>query len=206
MTKKKITRTVWILSWVSLLTDIASEMLYPVLPVYLQSIGFSIVLIGILEGLAEATAGLSKGYFGQLSDARGKRTPFVRWGYFLSALSKPMMAVFAWPWWVFSARTLDRLGKGIRTGARDALLSAEATPSTKGTIFGFHRAIDTVGAATGPLIALCFLYFYPDNYKILFYLAFIPGLLSILTTLLLKEDKTRSNQNHQNTFELLWGR
>src|SRR5215475_13549535 len=95
-----LTRTVWILSIISLLTDVASEMLYPVLPIYLRSIGFSALLIGTLEGLAEATAGLSKGYFGQLSDQTGKRAPFVRLGYAFSALSKPMMAVFVYPLWI----------------------------------------------------------------------------------------------------------
>ena len=126
---------------VSLFTDTASEMLYPIMPIYLKSIGFSIVLIGILEGIAEATAGLSKGYFGKLSDTSGRRVPFVQLGYAFSAISKPMMAIFIFPLWIFFARTLDRFGKGIRTGARDAMLSEEATPSTKGKIFGFHRPV-----------------------------------------------------------------
>ena len=117
------------LSIVSLFTDMASEMLYPVLPIYLQTIGFSILLIGILEGIAEATSGLSKGYFGQLSDSKAKRSPFVQIGYAFSAISKPMMAFFVYPLWILFARTLDRFGKGIRTGARDALLSDEATPA-----------------------------------------------------------------------------
>src|ERR1700681_2107159 len=107
---KYLTRTVWTLSFISLFTDIASEMLYPVMPLYLKSIGFSVLLIGILEGIAEATAGLSKGYFGKLSDDTGKRAPFVRLGYALSALSKPMMAAFIYPLWIFFARTVDRLG------------------------------------------------------------------------------------------------
>jgi len=106
---KYLTRTIWILSLVSLFTDIASEMLYPVMPIYLKSIGFTVVLIGVLEGLAEATAGLSKGYFGKLSDEKGKRVPFIRIGYGLSAISKPLMAVCIYPLWVFFARTLDRL-------------------------------------------------------------------------------------------------
>lgn len=184
---RKISRTVWILSLVSLFTDVSSEMLYPVMPLYLKSIGFSIVLIGVLEGFAEATAGLSKGYFGKLSDVQGKRLPFVQLGYFFSAISKPMMALFTWPLWVFSARTLDRLGKGVRTGARDALLSAEATPQTRATIFGFHRSMDTLGAAIGPLLALAFLYFYPGSYRTLFFLAFIPGLIGVFTTFWIKE-------------------
>lgn len=190
-----ITRNVWILSLVSLFTDMASELLYPVMPVYLKSIGFSIVLIGVLEGFAEATAGLSKGYFGNLSDAVGRRLPFVQIGYSLSAISKPMMAVFAYPWWIFFARTLDRLGKGIRSGARDALLSDEATPATKGQVFGFHRSLDTVGAVLGPLLALLFLQVYPGSYQTLFLLAFLPGILAILLTLLIRENRALRKAN-----------
>jgi MFS family permease len=186
---KHITRTVWILSFVSLFTDMASEMLYPIMPIYLESIGFSIALIGILEGLSEATAGLSKGYFGKLSDLKGERVPFVRWGYTLSALSKPIMAIITFPAWIFFVRTLDRLGKGLRTGARDAILSDESTSQTKGQIFGFHRSMDTLGAVIGPLLALIFLYFFPGNYKTLFYIAFVPGLFAIAASFLLKEKK-----------------
>lgn len=184
---KYISRTVWILSLISLFTDMASEMLYPIMPIYLKSIGFSVVLIGVLEGFAEATAGLSKGYFGKLSDATQKRTPFVQLGYSLSAISKPMMAVLVYPAWIFFARTIDRLGKGIRTGARDAILSAEATPETKGKIFGFHRSMDTLGAVLGPSIALLYLYFNPEDYKRLFLIAFFPGLAAIAASFFLKE-------------------
>lgn len=191
---KHITRMVWILSIVSLFTDMASEMLYPVLPIYLQTIGFSILLIGILEGIAEATAGLSKGYFGQLSDSKAKRSPFVQLGYALSAISKPMMAFFVYPLWILFARTLDRLGKGIRTGARDAMLSDEATAGTKGTIFGFHRSMDTIGAVLGPAFALLYLYYFPEDYINLFYIAFIPGVIAVISTLLLKEGKQRKIQ------------
>ncbi len=186
---KYITRTIWILSLVSLFTDMSSEMLYPVMPIYLKSIGFSIVLIGILEGCVEATAGLSKGYFGKLSDLSGKRVPFVQLGYGLSAVSKPLMALFVYPLWIFFVRSLDRIGKGIRIGARDALLSDEATKETKGKIFGFHRSMDTVGAVLGPSIALLFLYFRPGQYKLMFLLAAFPGLLALLTSLLLKDKK-----------------
>lgn len=188
---KYITRSIRILSLVSLFTDMASEMLYPIMPIYLKTIGFSILLMGILEGLAEAIAGLSKGYFGKLSDQSGKRVPFVQSGYLLSAISKPMMAVFVYPLWIFFARTMDRFGKGIRTGARDAMLADEATPETKGKVFGFHRSMDTLGAVLGPSIALLYLYFYPEQYKTLFYIAFIPGMLAVIITLLLK-DKQRA--------------
>lgn len=184
---KHITRTVWILSLVSLFNDTASEMLYPIMPIYLKSIGFSVVIIGILEGVAELVAGLSKGYFGKRSDLAGKRVPFVRVGYALSAISKPIIAVFAVPIWVFFARTIDKIGKGVRNGARDALLSDEATPKTKGKVFGFHRSMDTIGAAIGPSLALVYLYYNPGDYRSLFYVTIIPGILTVIATFLVKE-------------------
>jgi MFS family permease len=184
---KILTRTILLVSFVSLFTDIASEMLYPIMPVYLRSIGFSVLLIGILEGVAEATAGISKGYFGNLSDVLQKRVPFVRGGYTLSAISKPLLAFFTFPLWVFFARTIDRLGKGIRTSARDAMLSDETTPEHKGKVFGFHRSMDTVGAAIGPIFALIYLSFYPGEYKWMFIIAFFPGLIAILLTFFLKD-------------------
>jgi MFS family permease len=189
--KSILTRTILLVSFVSLFTDVASEMLYPVMPVYLRSIGFSILLIGILEGIAEATAGISKGYFGNFSDKVSRRVPFVQWGYTLSAISKPLMAAFTFPLWIFFARTIDRLGKGIRTGARDAILSDETTREHKGKVFGFHRAMDTIGAALGPIGALIYLHFYPGNYRTLFIIAVIPGIIAIALTFFLKEKSAK---------------
>ncbi|MBS1947678.1 MAG: MFS transporter [Bacteroidetes bacterium] len=202
---QNITRTIWLLSLVSLFTDMASEMLYPVMPVYLKSIGFSVLFIGVLEGLAEATAGLSKGYFGRLSDNSGKRVPFVQAGYGLSAIAKPMLALFVYPLWIFFSRTLDRLGKGIRTGARDAILSDEATSETKGKIFGFHRSLDTLGAVIGPLLAVLYLYFFPGHYKSLFLLAFFPGLIAVVATGLLhkKNKPAPTEKKHASFFSFL---
>lgn len=184
---------------VSLFTDMASEMLYPVMPIFLKHIGWSILLIGVLEGIAEAVAGLSKGYFGKLSDNSGKRLPFVQLGYTLSAISKPMLAIFIYPWWIFLSRSIDRLGKGIRTGARDAMLSDECTKETKGRVFGFHRSMDTMGAVLGPSLALLYLYFYPDDYTTLFLIAFVPGLLAIVSTLLIKEKGQPAQSSDQST-------
>lgn len=195
---KYITRAVWILSLISLFTDMASEMLYPIMPIYLKEIGFSIVLIGILEGFAEAIAGLSKGYFGKLSDNSGKRAPFVQIGYAFSAISKPLIALFVYPLWVFMCRTIDRVGKGVRTGARDALLSDEATPETKAKVFGFHRSMDTTGAVLGPAFALVYLYYYPKDYQNLFFIAFIPGILAVLATLFLKDKKAENQVSSSN--------
>lgn len=184
-----ITRTVLILSMVSLFADIASEMLYPIIPVYLKEIGFTVFWIGVLEGVVNFTAGISKGYFGKLSDERGLRLPFVKWGYFLSAISKPLIGFFTTAIWIFFVRTLDRLGKGIRVAAKDALLSQEATRATKARVFGFNRSLDTAGATIGPAIALIYLIFYPGEYKTLFILAFIPGLISVAFLFFLKEKK-----------------
>lgn len=197
---KIINRTVLILSLVSLFADVASEMLYPVIPVYLKEIGFSVLLIGILEGVANFTAGLSKGYFGKLSDEKGLRLPFVKWGYFLSALSKPMLAVFTYPLWIFFSRTVDRLGKGLRTAARDALLSQNATKETKARVFGFHRSMDTLGAAIGPALALLFLIFFPGDYATVFLLAFIPGIISVAFIFLLKEKKAPASTLGKGNF------
>jgi MFS family permease len=189
---KIISKTVWTLSLVSLFTDMASEMLYPIMPIFLKQIGFGIILIGFLEGFAEAVAGLTKPYFGKLSDSLGKRIPFVKMGYSLSAISKPMMAFFVFPLWILLVRAIDRLGKGIRTGARDALLSEECTPETKGRVFGFHRSMDTIGAVLGPSLALLYLYFYPGNYTNIFLIATCPGLLAIGCTFFLKEKQKSS--------------
>lgn len=184
---KILTRTIWIISLVSLFTDISSEMLYPFMPIFLKNIGFSVVLIGVLEGFAEALAGFSKGYFGKRSDVSGKRLPFVQLGYFMSAIAKPMMAIFTFPVWIFTARALDRLGKGVRTSARDAILSAETTPEHKAKVFGFHRGMDTLGAVLGPVLALIFLSIYPENYRLLFFVAFVPALLGVGLTMIIKE-------------------
>lgn len=186
-TSRIITRPILIVSLVSLLTDVASEMLYPIMPMFLKSIGFTIVGIGILEGFVEAFAGISKGYFGNLSDRIGKRVPFIRFGYAISAIAKPLMALMTFPVWIFIMRTFERLGKGIRTSARDAYLSDHSTPETKGRVFGFHRSMDTIGAAIGPVIALIVLYYLPEKYRLLFIISVIPGILAVLFTFIVKD-------------------
>lgn len=195
-----LNRTVIIISIISLFADIASEMIYPVIPVYLDQVGFSVLMIGILEGIAEFTAGVSKGYFGKLSDEKGLRLPFIKTGYFLSAVSKPMMVIFTVPAWIFLARTTDRLGKGVRTAARDALLSENAAPGTKARVFGFHRSLDTFGAAIGPILALIFLFYFPGKIEWLFYFAFVPGIVAVLLIFLLRERRQRSSTLSQGGF------
>lgn len=175
--------------------DIASEMLYPIIPLYLAQIGLTVTHIGFLEGLAEITAGISKGYFGNLSDHLGKRMPFVRAGYIMSAISKPLLVLFQFAGWIFFARTADRFGKGLRTAARDAMLAAEAGPKNKARVFGFHKAWDTVGAVIGPVIVLIILQQQLVSLRDTFFIAFIPGVISIGLLFLLKDKPLpKSNQ------------
>lgn len=195
-----ITRTILVLSFVSLFADVASEMLYPIIPIYLEEIGFSVLGIGILEGFVNFTAGISKGYFGKRSDEKGLRLPFIKIGYMLSALSKPLIGFFIAPAWIFIVRTLDRLGKGVRVAAKDAMLSQEATRETKARVFGFNRSLDTAGATIGPIIALIFLLSYPGQYTTLFVLAFIPGVLSVALLFFIKEKKQPASTLEKGNF------
>jgi MFS family permease len=187
---KFITRNILFLSLISFFTDVASELLYPVIPLYLSSIGISVSGIGIIEGMAEAIAAISKTYFGIWSDRIQKRKLFIIVGYGLSALSKPLMVLVPNYFWVLLMRVSDRLGKGIRTAPRDALLSDESLSKDKGKVFGFHRSMDTLGAAVGPFIALTILMVYNWSYQSLFLLAFIPGVLAMIFSFLIKEKKS----------------
>lgn len=190
--KKKshfITRNILLLSIVSLCTDVASEMLFPIMPIYMKEIGYGILSIGILEGMAEAVAGLNKVFFGHLSDVSGKRNIFIRIGYGLSAFTKPLIGLSKSFNFIFFIRFLDRVGKGIRTAPRDAILAGESDPAYRGRVFGFHRSMDTTGAMLGPLLSLLFLSFYPSEYKNLFIISLVPGLLAVAATFLLTKEK-----------------
>ncbi|MBX7220791.1 MAG: MFS transporter [Blastocatellia bacterium] len=184
----RIPRPVIMLGLVSLLTDVASEMLYPVAPLFLtQTLGASIVVLGTLEGFVEFVSGLLKGYFGALSDRLGSRAPFVRAGYALSALAKPLPGVWSTVAGVVTGRLADRLGKGIRSAPRDALLSGYGDHTNQGAIFGLHRAMDTTGAIIGPLLALGFLALYPGQYRQLFLWAFLPSAAAVAATWFVQE-------------------
>lgn len=207
---RMITRPIWILSLVSLFSDITSEMIYPIMPMYLESIGFTILWIGMLEGLAEAIAGLSQGYFGKASDMAGKRMPFIRLGYALTALSKPIIGFFKDPILIFMARSADRFGKGIRTGARDALLSSETSHFHKGSVFGFHRSMNTIGAVIGLLCSLGFLYYRPGEYQSLFLISAFPALVSVVLTFFVSDTSVHNKTGHEkeSAFSFLhyWGK
>jgi MFS family permease len=187
---KRLPKQVIILSLVSLFTDMASEMLYPITPIFLSSVlGASMAVVGLIEGLAEVTAGLLKGYFGVLSDKLGKRSIFVVLGYSLSALAKPLPGIIPNTLTVLFSRITDRIGKGIRTAPRDALLASYAEKNT-GAVFGFHRAMDTLGAVIGPLLALLMLNFLKFDYQTIFIIAFIPSLIAVIFTLSVKDKKS----------------
>lgn len=185
--RKKISRQVVILGMVSLFTDIASEMLYPVTPIFLTAtLGASMAIVGVIEGFAEVISGFLKGYFGMLSDRLRKRSIFVTIGYGLSAVAKPLPGLIPGIGTVIGSRIADRIGKGIRTAPRDALLASSANGNS-GAVFGFHRGMDTLGAALGPVLALILLYFYPENYTLVFLVAFIPSVFAVVSTLLVKD-------------------
>ena len=197
---KKIPRQVIILGMVSLFTDIASEMLYPITPIFLTAVlGSSMAIVGIIEGIAEFISGALKGYSGNISDKVGKRSIFVVIGYSLSAISKPLPGIFQNIPTVLFSRVADRTGKGIRTAPRDALLGSYSNGNS-GAIFGFHRGMDTLGAAIGPAAALFLLHFFPNDFQLIFLLAFVPSAVAVFFTFLVKdklvESKSRSRKNY----------
>jgi MFS family permease len=192
--KKFITKTIVLVSVISFFTDVASEMLYAVTPLYLQSIGYGVIVIGVLEGFAEAFAGISKLFFGRLSDVTNRKKPFIIVGYALSAVAKPYIGFTTNVFSIFGAKFADRIGKGIRTGPRDALLIAESAESNRGKVFGFHRSIDTLGAIVGPLIGMLFLIYRPDHWQLLFTIAFIPGAIAVIAAFFLPKEKGISEE------------
>ncbi|MGE5429494.1 MAG: MFS transporter [Syntrophomonadaceae bacterium] len=203
MAIKRLPRQVIILSMISLFTDAASEMLYPVTPIFLTSLGATMAAIGLIEGIAEVTAGLLKGYFGVLSDKLGRRSIFVVIGYGLSGLVKPLPGIFQSFGTVLFSRVTDRVGKGVRTAPRDALLAGYSDGNT-GAVFGFHRAMDTLGAALGPLIALLLLWLHPGNYPLIFLVAFIPSLIAIAFTLTVKDKPVEAIIKRKGHYLAFW--
>src|SRR5688572_17385002 len=181
-------RPVRLLGWVSLLTDAATEAVYPLLPVFItQVLGGPPVALGIVEGAADATSSVLKIVSGRWSDRLGARKPIVLLGYSLSSLVRPFIAITSTWAHVFALRVIDRVGKGLRGAPRDAMLASLAPPGQRGRVFGYHWAMDHAGAAIGPLLATVFLYFWPDNYRLLFALTIIPGALAVFTLLSVPE-------------------
>lgn len=168
------------LGLVSFFTDFSSEMIYPLLPFFLtQTLGAGPAFLGVVEGVAETTASLLKLASGWFSDKVGKRKPLVLAGYGIASLARPLIAVVTVPLQVLAIRFADRVGKGIRTAPRDALLADSVDPSVHGAAFGFHRAADHAGSVAGPLVASAILLAAPGRYRLVFALAAIPALISV---------------------------
>jgi len=190
--KFNIPRNVFALGWVSFFNDFASEMVYPIVPIFLTSfLGIPVSIVGVIEGIAESTASILKVFSGWLSDKFQKRKPFTVAGYSLSTFSKIILGLsYIWPF-VLIARFVDRFGKGIRTSARDSLITESCPENIRGKSFGFHRALDTLGAVVGPLAAILFLAIFNDNLRLVFYIAAIPGLIGIILLIIFVREKKK---------------
>jgi len=189
-------KPVWLLGWVSLATDSATEAIYPLLPFFLTRIlGATAVSLGIVEGAAEAANSVLKILSGRIADRSARKRPLVLFGYSVSSLARPLISVTtSWPQ-VFTVRVLDRVGKGVRGAPRDAMLATWATPHTRGKVYGFHRAMDHAGAVIGPALASAFLFFFPDQYRMLFALTIIPGAIAVSLILLVPEEPSSEKRS-----------
>ena len=171
---------IWVLGFVSLLMDISSEMIHALLPLFMVgTLGMSVALVGLLEGLAEATALILKVFSGVISDWFGKRKPLAVLGYGLGAATKPLFALATGPGMIFTARLLDRVGKGIRGAPRDALVADIAPPEQRGAAFGLRQSLDTVGAFLGPLLAVGLMLLWANDFRAVFAVAIIPAALCV---------------------------
>ncbi len=179
-TAARVPGAVWVLGFVSLLMDVSSEMIHSLLPVFMvTSLGASALAVGIVEGVAEATALVVRVFSGTLSDYLGKRKMLAVVGYGLGAMSKPLFAVAGSVQWVFAARFIDRVGKGIRGAPRDALIADVTPPEVRGAAYGLRQSLDTVGAFLGPLLAIALMLLLAGDFRAVFAVAVIPGVLSV---------------------------
>ncbi|HEM8797184.1 MFS transporter [Klebsiella michiganensis] len=199
-TLSRIPKGVWVLGGVSLLMDVSSEMIHSLLPLFMATtLGASVIVIGIIEGVAEATALILKVFSGVISDYVGKRKGLALLGYGLGALSKPLFAIAPTSGVVFSARMIDRVGKGIRGAPRDALVADVTPPEIRGAAYGLRQSLDTIGAFLGPLLAVALMFLWDNDFQSIFWVAAIPAVLSIaLMGFGLKEPRTAVVQKRTN--------
>jgi len=202
--KSGISKNVFILGLVSFFNDVASEMIYPIIPIFLTSVlGAPVAIVGLIEGIAESTASILKIVSGWLSDKFRRRKPFITAGYSFSAISKIILGLaYNWPF-VLVARFIDRFGKGTRTSARDALIVESSDKMGRGKSFGFHRALDTMGAVIGPLLALLAIKFLDGNFRLIFFLAFIPAFIGVLLLLFFVNEKIKETKQ-AHIFRFNW--
>lgn len=188
---KKIPGAVWALGIVSFLNDMASEMLYPLLPIFItQVLGAPVAILGLIDGVAEGASAGFKVIFGRWSDQLRRRRPFVFYGYVASAASKAVVAASTTWGLVFVGRLLDKFGKGVRTGARDALLLNASNPTNRGLVFGMQQSLDSAGAVAGPLLALILLHSFGNDIRTVLYVALIPSVTAVLMVSYVREAPT----------------
>lgn len=197
---KQIPASIWVLGFVSMLMDISSEMVHSLLPMFMVgALGVSVFTVGIIEGLAESTALIVKVFSGALSDYLGKRKGLALFGYALGAFTKPLFAIASGSGLVIAARLIDRVGKGIRGAPRDALVADLAPPEARGAAFGLRQSLDTVGAFLGPLIAVGLMIVWANDFRAVFWVAVIPGLLAVaLLYFGVKEPERQSGNKKTN--------
>lgn len=179
-TLNRIPKGVWVVGGVSMLMDISSEIIHSLLPLFMATtLGASVILIGLIEGLAEATALIIKVFSGAISDYLGKRKGLALLGYGLGAASKPLFAMASSSGMILGARMIDRVGKGIRGAPRDALVADVTPPEVRGAAFGLRQSMDTIGAFLGPLLAMALMLLWNDDFRAIFWIAVIPGVLAV---------------------------
>ncbi len=206
MASKNQKKNVWYLGLVSFFTDVSSEMIFPILPIFLTTIlKANMAVVGLIEGIAESTAALLKLISGWLSDKFGKKKILIIGGYSLSTITKPLLAISTQWTHVLGVRFFDRVGKGVRTAPRDALIAASSDKKSIGKSFGLHRAMDTSGAIVGTLIAFFILQRYlGDALRLIFWLSFIPGLIAVLILIFaVKEPKSKAEKKFNFNFKNL---
>jgi MFS family permease len=200
-----IPRTVWALGLVSFFMDASSETIHALLPLFLTTtLGVSVAVVGLIDGVAESTAAIAKVFSGYLSDRTGKRKPLILFGYGLAALTKPLFAIAGGPLTVFAARFADRIGKGLRGAPRDALVADVTPPEIRGRAFGLRQAMDTAGAFAGPLLAIAVMALFANDMRAVFWVAAIPAALAVLCVLLGVEDRPGSEDKQAALPPIRW--
>jgi len=195
---RRIAPGIWVLGFVSLLMDVSSELIHSLLPVFLWvGLGTSALTIGLIEGVAESTALIVKMFSGTLSDYLGRRKALAVVGYGLGALSKPLFAIAGSGGMVFMARLVDRMGKGIRGAPRDALIADLSPREARGSAYGLRQALDTLGAFLGPLLAMGLMLLTANDFRAVFWMAVIPGGLSVALLVVGVRDPPRAPQEHR---------
>lgn len=199
----RVPRTVWVLGFVSMLMDISSEMIHSLLPVFMTVVlGASAVTVGVIEGIAEATALIAKVFSGVISDYVRKRKWLAVLGYGLGALTKPLFAIATGSGSVLAARFIDRIGKGIRGAPRDALIADVTAPEVRGAAFGLRQSLDTVGAFVGPLLAMGLMLLWANDFRAVFWVAVVPGLLAVALLIFGVREPSRMATSEKRPFPI----